>query len=137
MAILSDSAWRKYFATDLNILGQQVMLDGTSYSIVGVMPDRFQFPNPQTELWTPFTMRGAGPGAMTRVGMIGRLKEGISIEAAAAETAAIFRDLRGESKTQPAVSPRARVELLSARDQLVGPVRSALLVSLNRQLRLL
>lgn len=129
VAILSYRAWQRYFAGDSNILGTNLTLDGRNYTVVGVMPSGFEFPNPQTEYWLPFMMVDTGPGRRTRVGVTARLRDGVSIEAAAAETAAIFRQMRGELSEPggPATGP-PRIELVSIKDQLVAPVRPALIV---------
>src|SRR6202042_1442307 len=57
--ILSYSAWQMRFGGRSNIVGQSVSLNGTPYTVVGVMPDSFEFaPHNNTEFWT--TMH-AGP----------------------------------------------------------------------------
>ena len=50
--VLSDGAWRRYFAADPGIVGTQVTLDGDPYVVVGVAPPRFTFPD-NAELWYP------------------------------------------------------------------------------------
>src|SRR5438094_4244820 len=54
VAILSDAAWRRYFAADSNILGKSVALQGARRTIVGIMPETFDFPA-RTDVWLPLT----------------------------------------------------------------------------------
>lgn len=51
VAILSDKLWRTHFSGDRSVIGRSVKLDGTPYTIIGVMPRGFAFPA-NTDLWT-------------------------------------------------------------------------------------
>ena len=55
VAILSAGLWQRRFGRDPNILGKTLLLDGGSYTIVGVAPSRFRLPESQSELWIPYT----------------------------------------------------------------------------------
>jgi predicted permease len=85
--VLSYVLWRELFAGDSGILGRKVLLDGSPYSIVGVMPEGFYFPNRDARLWT--AMRFAPPDFLDRtncyINGIGRLKPSIHVEEASAE----------------------------------------------------
>ncbi len=138
-ALLSDAVWRKHFSADPSVVGRIVTLDGTAYSVVGVMPREFGFPNSQAEFWIPLagTMR---PGE-TVAQVIGRLADGVSIQTAAAEINLIdertrsdspsFSQIQGQSSPRgiPAAS-QARIELVNVKEEMVAPVRMALLVLL-------
>jgi predicted permease len=52
--ILSDSLWRERFAADPHVLGTKVLLNGTPYDVIGVMPPDFTFPRRDVRYWTPF-----------------------------------------------------------------------------------
>src|SRR5215204_3383349 len=49
-AILSYRLWRTRFGGDQGVIGRQLSLDGTSYTVIGVMPREFRFPMPDTQL---------------------------------------------------------------------------------------
>jgi putative ABC transport system permease protein len=52
VALLSDHLWRTAFRADPAILGKAITLDGTPYTVLGVMPRAFDYP-PTVEIWTP------------------------------------------------------------------------------------
>ena len=54
VVLLSQELFRKRFNSNPDVVGQSMVLDGKNYSIVGVMPQAFQFPiqNEPVELWT-------------------------------------------------------------------------------------
>jgi putative ABC transport system permease protein len=51
--LLSDAYWRTAFGQDRQIVGKSIQLNGESYSVVGVMPASFSFPNKVTQVWVP------------------------------------------------------------------------------------
>jgi putative ABC transport system permease protein len=85
--VLSYSLWRDFFAGDSGVLGHKVLLDGVPYSVIGVMPPGFYFPNREARLWT--AMSFAPPDFEDRTNCyiygIGRLRPGTRVEQAAAE----------------------------------------------------
>ena len=52
--VLSHGLWQRLFSGNVNVLGQTLQLDGRAYSIIGIMPEGFQYPfsSLPTELWT-------------------------------------------------------------------------------------
>jgi putative ABC transport system permease protein len=52
VVVLSDALWRRRFGADPAVVGRQVSLDGSSYTVIGVTPAGFQYPN-KTEAWLP------------------------------------------------------------------------------------
>ena len=87
VAIISESLWKRRFGNDPNIVGQPVTLSSASYTIIGVLPSSFPFPDRETDLWTPmaFTARQAQQHGSHYLTVVGRLKQGVSISAADAE----------------------------------------------------
>jgi putative ABC transport system permease protein len=53
LAVLSYGMWATAFGSDRNIVGRVINLDGQSFTVVGVMPRGFAFPNEDTQLWVP------------------------------------------------------------------------------------
>src|SRR5437660_12330017 len=53
LAVLSYGLWATAFGSDRNIAGRVIDLDGQSFTVVGVMPRGFAFPNEDTQLWVP------------------------------------------------------------------------------------
>lgn len=97
VAILSDGLWRRRFGADPQLIGRQVQLSGENYTVVGVMPPRFQL-TPGTELWTPLMLDAAlAPWHANRshhnIHVIGRLKSGVSLAQAQAAMDVLARQL--------------------------------------------
>lgn len=82
VVILGYNVWRNRYAGDPNIVGKSVRANAEAATVVGVMPEGFHFPI-QEEVWLPLSVdplqaeRGAN-----RVGVVGRLMEGVSLEQA-------------------------------------------------------
>lgn len=90
LAVLSHAAWQREFGGDPGVLGRAVRLNGEPATIIGVMPERFAFPN-REELWVNLRARPQDPrerGAID-VEMIGKLKPGVRMAAASGEFAVL------------------------------------------------
>jgi predicted permease len=123
-AVLSERLWRDHFAANPGVIGQVVNLNGMQTIIIGVMPASFRFPAGE-ELWTnirlrPPTRRGPFPF----IG-IGRLKKGVTLAQAHAETNAIGRQIE---LANPGNYHGMTMPVLSLQEALTGKVRPALLV---------
>jgi putative ABC transport system permease protein len=91
VAVLSDSLWRRHFNRDPAVLNRNITLNGESFTVVGVMPPNFFFPVHESELWVPWAME---PGQAEGRGdhyfrVVARLKPGVTLERANAESEAI------------------------------------------------
>ena len=51
-AVLSESIWRRRFARNGAVLGRTILVNGAPATVIGVMPDGFQLPTRDTEVWT-------------------------------------------------------------------------------------
>ncbi len=95
-AILSYSTWQTRYGGRADVQGQTATLDGTIHTIIGVLPKDFQFAlAPSPEFWTPLDPTAPclkRRSCHTLYG-IGRLKDGVSIESAQADTAVIAKQL--------------------------------------------
>ena len=118
-AVISDYLWKNRFARDSNILGQRVFVGGEAFTIVGVMPDRFEFP-PLIGDWKPVIWLSlnlpddiANSRGTHSIHVVGRLKQGVSIEAASAEMVAISGRLAKSFPKENGEWSSANVSLLS------------------------
>jgi len=96
VAVLSYGMWQDRYGGRREAVGRPIRLDGASYTIVGVMPRGFRFPESEL-VWLPLQLppaadRAAGPFVVT----IGLLKPGVSLAGAAADVATISRRLAVE-----------------------------------------
>jgi predicted permease len=86
--ILSYGLWQQRFAGDPRIIGRVIDIEDTPRQVVGVMPDSFRFPSPQTEIWIPLNMDARDREAYWGsdfMPVIGRLRSGHTIQEATAE----------------------------------------------------
>ncbi|EQD29193.1 permease, partial [mine drainage metagenome] len=92
-AILSDRLWSLLDAQKTSSLGQTIRLNGALYTVIGVMPQAFQYPNPETRLWIPKVIRpfDHNPDNLTAFHdhMIARLMPGASLAALNAQMGAV------------------------------------------------
>ena len=142
VVLLSHRAWTNRLASDPGIVGATVALDGDPYTVVGVLPEGFYFPHPDSELWTPFvvppftppTAGDAGQPRMTLMmafNALGRLAPGVSPEQAAAEAGTRLSTgglrmlaIGGGEGERPSGNDVRVVPLL---EEMVGAYRPALL----------
>ena len=91
VVVLKHSLWQRRFGSDPNVLGQTVTLNGKSFTVIGVMPEDFQFPYIGGELWTPlvFDQQTAANRGNHYLQVVGLLRDGVTIEQADAEIRAI------------------------------------------------
>src|SRR6266699_1680847 len=59
--ILGHGIWQSRFGGDPDVLGRAITLNKQSYTVVGILPASFQFPE-RFQLWTPLALREAGAG---------------------------------------------------------------------------
>ena len=87
--IFSESLWRSRFAADRALIGQTVRLNGEPFTVVGVVPDQAQLTRP-ARMWTLMAdIPAFNRRAFRLFEVIGRLKPGVTIDAARADVEAI------------------------------------------------
>jgi putative ABC transport system permease protein len=96
VAIISDGVWQRRFGGDPDVLGRVVLLDGEQYTIVGVMPPKFWFLRPGTEIWVPFYITGDEHRNSHYIGVRARLRPGATPEQAQVEADRIAGQLAAE-----------------------------------------
>jgi len=127
--ILSDGLWRRRFGGDPDVIGKTLESNGRKLTIVGVMPLGFDFPagliRTPPEIWVPlarpaqeWTVRG-----FHYFRVVGRLRDGITLPAAASEMAAIQTSIAAKDK-----DAFAAIRVVNLANDLVGDVKTPLLV---------
>jgi putative ABC transport system permease protein len=135
-ALLTHATWRRLFQSSPDIVGSRVEFLGNAggarlMTVVGVMPADFEFPGERIEYFTPFTLGDADWKKYASINLIGRLRPGVSLDAAADEAmtigTAIGKPLPGDA---PAMTiPRFQVRTL--KEGVVRELRPALRVFLT------
>jgi putative ABC transport system permease protein len=132
VVLLSHRLWKARFGGDPKVIEKQLVLDGKSYVIAGVMPPEFQFPldSQPMDLWMTMAVEGEyqAERGSHYLSAIARLKPGVSLVAANAETASISEGL---AKQYPDTNAHMGMALLPEKEELVGNVRPALLMVLG------
>jgi putative ABC transport system permease protein len=126
VAVVSDGFWRRRMGADPAALGRVLTLDGRQYTVVGVMPEGFDFPTQDMEVWTAFQVRPPsrrGPYFLTG---LARVRAGVTLEQARAALNAM-----PDPEHQGNPPQGERFNMLTVNDYLVGDVRPALLVLLG------
>ena len=131
--ILSYGLWVRRFNADPSIVGHSVSIDGQDCLIIAVMPRGFDFPlrrsavhtpSPYVDFWAP--LRSGKPQAPTAaVGVIARLRAGVSLNDAQQDLATISTDL---SREFPATNQDHVLRMGLLRDRMLGNARDALWV---------
>src|SRR4051812_46292681 len=137
VAVLSYGLWQSRFGGQPNVVGESIELDGQPYTIVGVMPRDFAFPDREARLWTAWMVppvRGEGnttSGTIFRA--IVRLRPGVTAAQAAAEATARGRTATDMGMTALALfGSRGSVDVSvgSFAESLTAEVRPAIVVLL-------
>lgn len=132
--VISDALWHSRFGGDHNIIGETVALDGTPYTIIGVLPANIQFPFlAPADVWSPryfehslFTTQRLRMG-VGYLSIIMRLRPGVSRERAAAELSLLHQQFQKENPGAPDAQPNLSVVLTGLQDSVVSNIRPMLL----------
>jgi predicted permease len=126
VAIVTEGFWRSYGGAAL-VDGWKIQLDGASYTVIGVMPQGFQFPYRQTtvEIWIPSVLPRTASRFQHIDAAIGRVKREVTIDQARAELRAIGRR---SSAGSPPSDETDRLAIVPLTDAVVGGSRRVLLM---------
>ena len=118
VVVLSEGFWRARFNADHGIVGSSIRLDGSLYTIVGVVPNDAQLIG-RTSIWAMMAIQGAPPQARTShfFQVVGRMKPGVTQEAAEADLAAVADALARE---YPATNKGRGVTVVPLNEAVVG-----------------
>ena len=136
VVVLSYGLWKRRYGGDPQVVGKKLTLNGVPVTVVGVLPQAFQWHIRTTanmgkppEIWTLLAMPTEGPATRGRsLSVVARLKPGVSLEQAEAEMRTIHARLEQDA---PEFNKGWGAEVVPLRDQLVGNVRPALLILLG------
>ena len=124
--IVSYELWQTQFGADPSIVGKQVQLDGTSFTVIGVMPAAFHFPSRDVQLWQSqqFTADELVPRNNNYLSVIARLRPTATLDQARAELTVIARRLEQQF---PQENEKTGAEATRLSDQLSERSRLLLL----------
>jgi predicted permease len=146
VVVLSYEIWRQRFGSDLKIVGQTIRLDTNQYEVVGVMPRGFDFSIPgyygPMDAWVPIVLtRDNSERRHNYLNVIARLKSGVTLQQAQAETSTIAARLireysnsserdaaPGTAEMQEHAGVMSGMKLEPLRDEVFGEISSPLLI---------
>src|SRR5919108_726572 len=131
--ILTWSLWKRRFGGDPALVGKDILLDAQKYTVIGVLPSWFLYPDPETQVWTPIRHE-TRPAAMDSLnnhqfGVIARLKEGRTPAEALTDVDTIEKRIRsGHPDLIATIGSGASLQKLL--DKVVGDYKTPLYVLL-------
>ncbi len=139
--VISERLWKRRFNSDPEIVGKTLPINGRTFTVVGVMPVSFEFPIPlfnvqggifgqQVDIWKPiaFDKEHLESRADRDYSVIGRLKPGATMARAQAEIDTITSNWIKQFPNNYNPMTRFGASLYGLQDQVVGGMRTALLV---------
>ncbi|HEY6252756.1 MAG TPA: ABC transporter permease [Candidatus Angelobacter sp.] len=138
VAVLTERVWKRLFSTDPNIIGKAITLNGTQYTVVGVLRPEFLLNNEVMPSEGPMDNVDAilplplGPDAVQKRGdenynIMVRLKPGVTLQQAREDVNAIANRIREKDKRGSTFG----MHIVGLQEQVVGDVRRVLLVLLG------
>jgi putative ABC transport system permease protein len=133
IVVLSHALWQRRFAGDPQLVGKPITIDGNSYTVIGIAPPGFQYPD-KTEVWVPpYRLAPAlnermDPTQVRGFGMLAAvalMKPGVSLPQVASEMELITSRLRQQ---YPDTNNRRFNRVVSLQEHLVGETGSMLLL---------
>jgi predicted permease len=129
VVILSGGFWKRKFGSSPDIIGKPIILNGTAYTIVGVIPDGFSFYGNMRDVYTPIgqwrdpSFRDRRISVSARA--FGRLKPDVMLAKGQAEMNEIARNL---AIAYPEADAGKSIKLVSMKEDIVGNVEPLLYV---------
>ena len=140
VVIIGDGLWKRRFAGDANALGRTLILNAAPYTVIGVMPPGFRFPEgpehavwagsfPPAEMWRPLALEDQERTCKGcfNFAMLARLRPGVTVKTAAAELTAILK-----RELPPRLSQGSRrITVLSLQEAVTAKVRTPIRILLG------
>ena len=129
VVVLSYGYWQAHFSSDPHVIGREITLNGEKYSVTGVMDRRFNMPD-WAEMWAPMAWTSETQAVRSNHNymVLGRLRPGVNLKQAQAEMNTISSTLEQQ---YPEDDKGWGAVVIPLRDDIVGDVRSSLLVLLG------
>jgi putative ABC transport system permease protein len=130
VVVLSHRLWQRRFGGDPSIAGKPLTLNDETYTVIGVMPARFQFPEKDDELWVPIALSAQEAANRNRhyLEVVARLKPGVTLPQAQTDMTTIGTRLQQQ---YPESNTDLGVAVTSLHEHLVGDIKPALLILLG------
>jgi predicted permease len=131
LVILSHALWQNKFGGDPSVIGRMIELNGIGRRVIGVMPPNFNFLIPEAQLWVPLHIDPGNPGENWNHGfkpLVGRLRPNATLAQARGEIRSMIPEVIRMFPYPMAHSWNADATVVPLQQDLVGNVRTKLLV---------
>lgn len=130
VALVRYGYWKQYLGSSLDFSQLHLKIDNAIYSVIGVLPDTFQFPQ-DAAIWIPADRDGENPSRTSHnYDGVARLRDGVTVQQAQAEISAIARRIHDTSSEQNDYLNKDAA-VVPLQDSITGKARSALLILLG------
>jgi putative ABC transport system permease protein len=128
VVLLSRGLWVRRYGANPQIVGKAILLSGEKYTVVGILPLGFDFPDP-VDVWVPvaFSAEQWRQRSNHFLEVVARLRRGVTVERARAEMTGIAKQLEQE---YPETNTRVGTVVIPLHDQFVGNLRLGFIVLL-------
>ena len=129
VVLISDGLWKRRFARDSQVVGKSIQLNGEPYTIIGVMPPDFTFPNPNYEVWAPLALDDSKYDRTHGfLQSVARLKPNVTVEQARADLQSIEEQIKREN---PSWGRGLIVKVMPFREYRFGSLERPLMILLG------
>jgi predicted permease len=132
VAVISGGVWERKFGSSPDVIGRTMLLNGTSYVVIGVIPKNFSFYGNLRDVYTPIGQWSDPSFRDRRISVsaraFGRLKPGVTLAQAQADMDRVARDL---AAAFPDANKDLGIAIVSMKDDIVGEVQPLLFVLLG------
>ncbi len=123
VTVLSESFWKRRYASRTDVIGKIATLNSKPYTIIGVAPSSFRFPRADVEAWASLPLAPPARRSPFFLRAIGKLRPGASFDQAAAELNVIAKNIE---TAHPAEYANLRFPVISLMEDVVGNIKSTL-----------
>jgi predicted permease len=129
--ILSHEIWHRVFAANPNIVGTTIRIDGAPYSVIGIMPPGFAYPD-ESEIWGPLAFSPDDLSENSRgshgLEVLGRIKPGLSLAQVQSDMDRVSRTMIEQHASYPYNKFNFGIILHPLLEETVGDVKPSLMV---------
>jgi putative ABC transport system permease protein len=130
VALLDHSTWNEVFGSDPGVVGRTILLDGNPHTVIGILPESFSLSDFPFEIWLPqgLNLDRLPPRNVRFMSVLARLKPGIGLDQAQAELDLLARRFQQDYPESYPAGSGWGMYLVPAHEDLVGEVRTTLMV---------
>ncbi len=139
VVVIGQRLWKRRFNSDPDLIGKSLLLNGRSYTVIGVMPASFEFPIPlfgvqgnqfaeRVDIWKPvaFTQTQLKNRGNRNYGVIARLRDGMTVKRAQAELDSLISNWRRQYPDNYGSGESFGAKIYPLSDQVIGGMRVGL-----------